>query len=58
MQVKAHVVGEHRDEFSRKRGKGVHFILFCIDCDTKTPFDDMFDFDNFARSALRGLSAV
>jgi len=44
MQVKAHVVGEHREEFSWKRGKGVHYILLCLDCDTATPLDQIFEY--------------
>src|SRR5438132_13128196 len=44
MQVKAQVVGEHREEFAWKRGKGVHHLLLCIDCDTETPLDEIFEY--------------
>jgi hypothetical protein len=44
MQVKAQVVGEHREEFAWKRGKGVHHLLLCIDCDTETPLDQIFEY--------------
>jgi hypothetical protein len=44
MQVKAHVIGEHREDYSWKRGKGVHFILLCMDCDTEMPLDQIFEY--------------
>ncbi len=44
MQVKAQVVGEQREEFAWKRGKGVHHLLLCIDCDTETPLDQIFEY--------------
>lgn len=34
MQVNAQVIAEHREVFEWKRGKGVHDVLLCIDCDT------------------------
>jgi len=44
MQVKVQVIGERREEFSWKRGKGVHFILLCLDCDTETPLRTFFEY--------------
>jgi hypothetical protein len=45
MQVKAQIVGEQKEEFSWKRGKGVHHILLCLDCDTATPLDQIFEYE-------------
>jgi hypothetical protein len=44
MQVKAQVIGERREEFSWKRGKGVHFLLLCVDCDTDARLDQIFEY--------------
>ena len=44
MQVKAHVIDEQREVFEWKRGKGVHHLLLCIDCDTETPLDQIFEY--------------
>ena len=44
MQVKAQVIQELREEFSWKRGKGVRYLLLCLDCDTETPLDQIFEY--------------
>jgi hypothetical protein len=44
MQVKVMVIGEQREVFQWKRGKGVHDILLCSDCDTDTPLQRIFDY--------------
>jgi hypothetical protein len=42
MQVKVQVVDQRRENFTWKRGKGVHYLLMCIDCDTETPLGNFF----------------
>ena len=51
MQVKAQIVGESREEFEWKRGKGVNHILLCIDCDIRTPLTNMFEYEMTEKEA-------
>jgi len=47
MQVKVQVISELRREFGCRRvkgGKGVEFILLCLDCDTETPLETFFEY--------------
>jgi hypothetical protein len=47
MQVKVQVISELRREFGWRRakgGKGVEFILLCLDCDTDTPLKTFFEY--------------
>jgi len=47
MQVKVQVISEIRREFPWKRGKGgkgVHYTLLCLDCDTVTPLKTFFEY--------------
>lgn len=47
MQVKVQVISEMRQEFPWKRakgGKGIHYALLCVDCDTETPLKTFFEY--------------
>jgi len=47
MQVKVQVISEMRREYAWKRakgGKGVEFILLCLDCDTESPLKTFFEY--------------
>ncbi len=44
MQVKAMIIQQRREFFAWKRGKGVNYILTCIDCDTQAPLGNTFDY--------------
>ena len=44
VQVKAIIIDQQREFFAWKRGKGLHRIVTCIDCDTQTPLGNTFDY--------------
>lgn len=47
MQVKVRIISELRREYQWKRakgGKGVEFVLLCLDCDTETPLGTFFEY--------------
>jgi hypothetical protein len=47
MQVKVQAISELRREFASRRakgGKGIHYTLLCLDCDTETPLKTVFEY--------------
>jgi hypothetical protein len=44
VQVKVMIIQQRREFFTWKRGRGVNYIVVCIDCDTEAPLEDTFDY--------------
>jgi hypothetical protein len=44
VQIKVQVIAEQREAFEWRRGKGVHHVLLCVDCDSETPLGNLFDY--------------